>query len=58
MKKKGVRVVKRKESVINVRMTDEQKEVLEGAAAREGLGLSTWLLHLGLVAVRTLGESK
>jgi len=39
-----------KEEVINVRMTKQQKETLDAAAANEGLGLSTWLLRLGLVA--------
>lgn len=44
--KKNVRVPK--EEVINVRMTKEQKDTLEAIAVRQGLGLSTWLLHLGL----------
>lgn len=47
--KKNVRAPK--EEVINVRMTTQQKETLDAAAASEGLGLSTWLLRLGLVAV-------
>lgn len=37
-----------KEEVINVRLTKEQKAMLEEVAARQGMGLSTWLLHLGL----------
>lgn len=39
-----------KDEVVNVRMTIEQKKLLEPLAAKEGLGLSTWLLRLGLVA--------
>lgn len=38
----------RKDKSIQVRVTDEQKEILSTAAAREGLGLSTWLLTTGL----------
>lgn len=45
--KKNVRVAK--EEVINVRLTAQQKATLETVAAREGLGLSTWLLHVGLI---------
>ncbi len=38
-----------KDEVINVRLTTQQKSELEAVAAREGLGLSTWLLHVGLL---------
>lgn len=38
-----------KEEVVNVRMTGTQKRSLEALAAREGLGLSTWLLNKGLL---------
>lgn len=49
MTTKGKRNVKLlKEKVINVRCTDQQRELLESIASREGLGLSTWLLHVGL----------
>jgi len=44
--KKNVRLPK--EHVINVRCTEPQKELLESVASNEGLGLSTWLLHVGL----------
>lgn len=37
-----------KEKVIGVRCTIDQKKLLEAVAAREGLGASTWLLHVGL----------
>ena len=41
-----------KEENINVRCTTEQKKLLESVAAREGLGASTWLLHVGLRAAQ------
>jgi len=41
-----------KEEVINVRCTSQQKALLEAIAAREGLGVSTWLLHVGLRVVQ------
>ena len=44
--KKNVKLLK--ENVINVRCTDQQRDLLESVASREGLGLSTWLLHVGL----------
>ena len=44
-KKKNVKIPK--EEVVNVRMTTQQKTLLETVAAREGLGVSTWLLHEG-----------
>ncbi len=47
--KKKVRAPK--DEVINVRLTKQQKVELDAAAAREGLGLSTWLLRLGLLLV-------
>ena len=43
----------RKDEVLPVRMTKEQKVKLTAAAERRGLGVSTWLLMLGLAeAVR------
>jgi hypothetical protein len=44
--KKNVKPLK--EEVINVRCTTQQKKQLEVAATRKGLGISTWLLYLGL----------
>ncbi|MGH7789773.1 MAG: plasmid mobilization protein [Candidatus Binatia bacterium] len=38
----------RKQAVIGVRCTDDQKDALEKKAKRRGLGVSTWLLQLGL----------
>ena len=40
----------RKEEIVPVRMTAEQKATLIAAAERNGLGVSTWLLTLGLQA--------
>ena len=42
------RKVTRKEEMVPVRMTTDQKATLVAAAERRGLGLSTWLLTLGL----------
>jgi hypothetical protein len=41
-----------KEEIISVRCTSQQKVALEAIAAREGLGVSTWLLHVGLRVVQ------
>lgn len=41
-------VKKPKDEVINVRCTAEQKAELERVAAQKGVGVSTWLLLLGL----------
>ena len=49
-RKKNVKMPK--EEVVNVRMTAQQKTLLETVAAREGLGVSTWLLHEGLRAAQ------
>lgn len=38
----------RKEEMVPIRMTAEQKAKLAEAAERRGLPLSTWLLTLGL----------
>ena len=50
MTKKNVKVAK--EEVVNVRMTAPQKMLLESVAAREGLGVSSWMLHEALRAAR------
>jgi hypothetical protein len=39
--------------VIPVRVTSEQKKALTDKAKRRGLGVSTWLLNLGLTAPET-----
>lgn len=41
-----------KEEVVNVRMTAQQKTLLESVAAEEGLGVSSWMLHEALRAAR------
>lgn len=56
MAKKNVKTTK--EEVINVRLTKEQKTSLEAVAAREGLGLSTWLLHVGLLEAQKREEAR
>jgi len=38
----------RKEKDIRIRVTEEQKQTLTDAATRAGLGVSSWLLMLGL----------
>jgi uncharacterized protein (DUF1778 family) len=43
----------RKEDSIRIRVTAEQKEILNAAAARDGQGLSGWLLAAGLRAARS-----
>ena len=41
-----------KEEIVPIRMTTEQKEMLAAVAQGAGMGLSTWLLMLGLKAAR------
>jgi uncharacterized protein (DUF1778 family) len=38
----------RKEDSIRIRVSDAQKKALTDAATRAGLGVSSWLLMLGL----------
>lgn len=40
----------RKETSIHIRVNDAQKRALEEKAKRRGLGLSSWLLSLGMSA--------
>jgi uncharacterized protein (DUF1778 family) len=47
-KKRRKPKAQRKEDSIRVRVTDAQKKTLTDAAARAGLGVSSWLLTLGL----------
>ena len=42
----------RKEELIPVRCTEEQKQTLANAAQAAGLGVSTWLLMVGLKAAK------
>ena len=45
----------RKEDSIRIRVTEEQKEVLTEAASGDGLGVSSWLLSLGMKAAKAGG---
>lgn len=42
----------RKDKVILIRATEAQKHALTEAAEKEGLGLSSWMLTVGLRAAR------
>jgi uncharacterized protein (DUF1778 family) len=42
----------RKDESIRIRVTAEQKEALTQAAQKDGQGLSSWLLRLGLREAR------
>ena len=44
----------RKEDQIRIRLTEEQKAILTEAATKAGLGVSSWLLALGLREAREL----
>lgn len=48
----------RKDDFINVRCTSEQKATMTEAAAQAGLGLSPWLVMLGLKAARDMAKGK
>ena len=45
----------RKEDFVRIRLTLAQKETLTAAAQRDGLGLSTWLLMLGMREAQKTG---
>ena len=42
----------RKEDSIRIRVTTEQKQTLTDAAVRAGLGVSSWILAVGLRAAQ------
>jgi len=46
----------RKEESIRIRVTEEQKRILTDAAEKDGLGVSSWLLNLGLKAAQKSGS--
>ena len=48
----------RKDDIVRMRVSDEQKQALMAAAARDGLELSTWLRQLALRAAGVLPEPK
>jgi uncharacterized protein (DUF1778 family) len=56
--KKVRRKAVRKEAHINLRLTDEQKDELMAAATHVGLGVSSWLLALGLREARKIAKEK
>lgn len=41
-----------KDETVPIRMTTEQKRTLAAAAQAAGMGLSTWLLSLGIKAAK------
>lgn len=47
----------RKEQVLRIRVSKEQKDALTVAAKRDGLDLSTWLRSLALKAINPNGET-
>lgn len=47
----------RKSSVIPVRVTESQKQLLEKQAATQGLGVSAWLRMLGLQAAASNSQA-
>ncbi len=47
----------RKDEVIRVRVSAEQKKALTDAATGVGLGVSSWLLSLGLREVQKLEKA-
>jgi uncharacterized protein (DUF1778 family) len=42
----------RREDLIKVRVTSNERATLQGAADESGMSLSTWLRHVGLRAAR------
>lgn len=48
----------RKDDVVRMRVTADQKSALENAAAREGLELSAWLRQLALRAAGALPDRR
>lgn len=56
--KKKPRKAVHKEDQIRLRCTTEQKATLTEAATRAGLGLSGWLLSLGLREAAAVGKGK
>lgn len=47
----------RKENIIRIRVTDEQREAMEGAARAAGLDLSAWLRNLGYTTATASGDT-
>lgn len=51
------RKIVRKEENLHIRLTKPQKAAIEKAAAKAGLGASSWLLMLALREVERAGEN-
>lgn len=47
----------RKDATVRIRVSETEKNVLEQAATKQGLGVSGWLRFLGLQAARR-GETR
>jgi uncharacterized protein (DUF1778 family) len=47
---------KRKGTLLQIRVTDEQKNLFEAAALREGLSISAWMRQVALHAARSQAE--
>ncbi len=56
-KKRRKPASQRKEEIVRIRLTAEQKTALSEAATKMGLGLSSWLLNLGLRELQTLEKA-
>jgi hypothetical protein len=56
-RKKSVETGVRKNASIPVRVTEEEKAILIAKARRRGLGVSSWLVMLGLTAPDGPGET-
>ena len=54
-KKRRKPKAQRKEADIRIRVTDSQKRTLVDAAAKAGIGVSSWLLTLGLREAQRTG---
>jgi len=48
----------RKDAFLRIRLTAAEKTELTAAATHDGLGLSTWLLVIGLQTARARGDDR
>ncbi len=56
LRPKRLRVAPKKNAVVAIRCTRQQRDAIETAAAREGLAVSSWLLRIGLVTAQQRTE--
>jgi uncharacterized protein (DUF1778 family) len=47
----------RKDKIVQIRLTDEQRKTLQAAADRAGADLSTWMRMVALEQARRSGQS-